>query len=133
MLPNVSDRANALFAGGRFREAVEVFSDLLAMDPDNTILLCNRSAALLKLKQNGAAVEDASLAISLHPDAIKPRYRLASALLANGDSDGALQALEPALQQQPANDNCLHCAGRSALKFGTLEPASRSSRAARSR
>ena len=100
-------RANALFAGGRFREAVEVFSDLLAMDPDNTILLCNRSAALLKLKQNGAAVEDASLAVSLHPDAIKPRYRLASALLASGDSDGALQALEPALQQQPANEQLL--------------------------
>ena len=100
-------RANALFAEGRYAEAVEIYSDLLAISPTSHNLLCNRSFALLKLGHHVAAVDDAQRAVDAVPDAIKPRYRLASALYASGEHDAALQALEPALRAQPENQQLL--------------------------
>ena len=79
---------------------------LEALQADTTSkvsILCNRSAALLKLDRCIEAVADAALAVSLTPDAVKPRYRHAGALRALGALDEAIAACDVGLKLSPAN------------------------------
>ena len=100
-------RANAAFADGRYEEALEAFTSLLCVEADSALLLCNRSATLMKLSRFSEAVADATHAVELSPNTIKPAYRLACALHARSNHREALLALEPALVKQPSNSQLL--------------------------
>ncbi|KAM3868291.1 tetratricopeptide repeat protein 28-like [Diretmus argenteus] len=60
-------RSNEACQRGDFQAAVHLYSDALLADPQNCILYSNRSAALLKLGQHHAALDDAAKARLLNP------------------------------------------------------------------
>uniref|UniRef100_A0A673C6G1 Tetratricopeptide repeat domain 28 n=1 Tax=Sphaeramia orbicularis TaxID=375764 RepID=A0A673C6G1_9TELE len=60
-------QSNEACLRGDFQAAVRLYSDTLQADPQNCILYSNRSAALLKLGQYQAALDDAEKACELNP------------------------------------------------------------------
>lgn len=60
-------QSNEACQRGDFALAVQLYADALLADPQNCILYSNRSAALLKLGQYKAALEDAVKARQLNP------------------------------------------------------------------
>ncbi|XP_059921392.1 tetratricopeptide repeat protein 28-like [Gadus macrocephalus] len=60
-------RSNEACQRGDFQAAVGLYGEALLADPQNCILYSNRSAALLKLGQHHAALEDAEKACLLNP------------------------------------------------------------------
>ncbi|CAL8327985.1 unnamed protein product [Arctogadus glacialis] len=60
-------RSNEACQRGDFQAAVGLYGEALLADPQNCILYSNRSAALLKLGQHRAALEDAEKACLLNP------------------------------------------------------------------
>ncbi|KAK2902312.1 hypothetical protein Q8A73_012058 [Channa argus] len=60
-------QSNEACQRGDFQSAVYLYSDALHADPQNCILYSNRSAALLKLGQHQAALDDAEKACELNP------------------------------------------------------------------
>lgn len=60
-------QSNEACQRGDFHAAVHLYSDALEADPQNCILYSNRSAALLKLGQHQAALDDAAKARALNP------------------------------------------------------------------
>ena len=80
------------------------------------LLLCNRSAALMKMGRYADAATDARGAMQDAPEGfVKAHYRLACALRGGGDNAGALRACDEALQIWSGNDQlkalrelCMH-------------------------
>ena len=101
--------AKSAFAAGNYEEAARLYSALLERRPDATeqrhLLLCNRSAALMKMSRFEEAANDARAAIETAPEGfVKAHYRLACALRGGGDYAGALAECNRALQIRPGND-----------------------------
>uniref|UniRef100_A0A3Q3F6J9 Uncharacterized protein n=1 Tax=Labrus bergylta TaxID=56723 RepID=A0A3Q3F6J9_9LABR len=60
-------QSNEACQRGDFQTAVHLYTNALQADPQNCILYSNRSAALLKLGQHLAALDDAEKACELNP------------------------------------------------------------------
>uniref|UniRef100_A0A671YF15 Tetratricopeptide repeat domain 28 n=1 Tax=Sparus aurata TaxID=8175 RepID=A0A671YF15_SPAAU len=60
-------QSNEACQRGDFQAAVHLYTNALQADPQNCILYSNRSAALLKLGQHQAALDDAEKACELNP------------------------------------------------------------------
>jgi len=56
-----------------FTRAVDLYSQAIALTPDNAILYSNRAAAHMRLENYGSALGDATLAIEKDPKYIKAR------------------------------------------------------------
>ncbi|CAA7395100.1 unnamed protein product [Spirodela intermedia] len=70
-------RGNELFKVLRFADACAAYGEGLQQEPLNSVLLCNRAAALCKLKRWEEAVEDCTMALLVRPPYHKARLRRA--------------------------------------------------------
>ena len=94
-------KGNAAFAAKNYDEAIDFFSQGIAIDPNNHVLFSNRSACHAG-KQNWAqAVEDADKCISIKPDWGKGYGRKGAALHGKGDLEGAHKAYKAGLAIEP--------------------------------
>jgi len=73
------ERGNTAFKAGNWDRAIERYTRGMQLDPANCVLPANRSMALLRKKQFGAAETDATLALSIDPTYVKAFQRRASA------------------------------------------------------
>jgi stress-induced-phosphoprotein 1 len=64
----LKSKGNNAFSNGQYEEAVNYFTDAIAMDEINAILFSNRSAAYASLKDYRNALKDAEKTIELKPD-----------------------------------------------------------------
>ncbi|XP_048853351.1 tetratricopeptide repeat protein 28-like isoform X2 [Brienomyrus brachyistius] len=94
-------QSNEACQRGDFALAVQLYADALLADPQNCILYSNRSAALLKLGQYKAALEDAVKARQLNPKWPKAYFRQGVALQYLGRHADALAAFASGLAQDP--------------------------------
>uniref|UniRef100_A0A8C4YXE9 Tetratricopeptide repeat domain 28 n=1 Tax=Gadus morhua TaxID=8049 RepID=A0A8C4YXE9_GADMO len=94
-------RSNEACQRGDFQAAVGLYGEALLADPQNCILYSNRSAALLKLGQHHAALEDAEKACLLNPKWPKAYFRQGVALQYLGRHADALAAFASGLAQDP--------------------------------
>lgn len=94
---------NELFKSGKYDEAVEKYSDGLAVDPTNHLLLSNRSLALCSGGRFDEAVSDAKECVRLQPTFVKGYYRLATAYLQQGRQEEATKAVNEGLARDPKN------------------------------
>ncbi|EWM23747.1 stress-induced protein [Nannochloropsis gaditana] len=62
------DEGNAAFKEGRYKEALALYTQGVAIDPDNHVLYSNRSAAFLKESERGKALKDAERLMEIKPD-----------------------------------------------------------------
>ncbi|XP_010546404.1 PREDICTED: inactive TPR repeat-containing thioredoxin TTL3-like [Tarenaya hassleriana] len=97
-------RGNELFKAGRFEEASAAYGDGLAIDPKNSVLLCNRAACRSKLSHFDKAVEDCSAALALRPGYVKARLRRADCNARMGNWEKAVEDYEILKEQIPEDE-----------------------------
>ncbi|KAJ2971017.1 hypothetical protein NQ176_g7901 [Zarea fungicola] len=76
---------NKAIAEKNFDEAIEKFTEAIAIQPENHILYSNRSAAFASKKDWDAALKDAEKTTELKPDWPKGWGRKGAALHGKGD------------------------------------------------
>lgn len=54
-------------AAKHYHQAVDLYSDALAITPSNAILLSNRAFAHIRLEEYGSAIQDATQALECDP------------------------------------------------------------------
>ncbi|KAJ8601013.1 hypothetical protein CTAYLR_009342 [Chrysophaeum taylorii] len=92
---------NELFKRGKLEEAVEKYSDALAIEPKNHLLYSNRSLANCSARKFEEAIADATECIRLAPTFVKGYYRLATAQIQSGKD--ATETIEKGLKLDPKN------------------------------
>jgi tetratricopeptide (TPR) repeat protein len=97
----LKERGNAAFAAGKHEDAAELFSQCIAMDPENEVYWSNRAASYLNLKRYSDAERDARKVVALKPSWVKGWARLGAALLAQEDGGEAREALQKAVELEP--------------------------------
>ncbi|KAK3905764.1 heat shock protein sti1 [Staphylotrichum tortipilum] len=94
---------NKAIAAKNFDEAIDKFTQAIAIDPSNHILYSNRSAAYASKKEWSSALGDAEKTTELKPDWPKGWGRKGTALYGMGDLLGAHDAYEEGLKIDPNN------------------------------
>ncbi|KKY24470.1 putative heat shock protein sti1 [Phaeomoniella chlamydospora] len=94
---------NKAFAAKNFDEAVEKFTQAIAIEPENHVLYSNRSGAYASMKNFNKALEDAIKTTEIKPDWAKGWGRKGAALHGQGSLIEALDAFEEAVKLDPNN------------------------------
>ena len=92
---------NLKFATSKYEEAIELYTKGLELDSENHILYGNRAAACLKMERFDNALSDAQMSVQLEPKWVKGYHRAASAYVALGRLNEAIEQYEKALQINP--------------------------------
>ncbi len=93
--------ANKYFEEANYEQAIKLYTEILETDPNNPNILCNRSAAYIKLGNYNLAVIDAVKTTGLKPDWGKAWGRLGGALYGQERFDEALVAYNKANELEP--------------------------------
>lgn len=91
-------------AAGKLEEAVALYTEALAIDPENHVLYSNRSAAYAKAGKYAEALQDAEKTVELKPDWGKGHSRKGAALAYLGRDFEAQKAYEEGLKHEPNNE-----------------------------
>ncbi|KAL6904513.1 hypothetical protein GGI43DRAFT_397405 [Trichoderma evansii] len=94
---------NKAIAEKNFDEAIDKFTQAIALQPENHILYSNRSAAYASKKDWDNALKDADKTTEIKPDWAKGWGRKGAALHGKGDLLGANDAYEAGLKHDPSN------------------------------
>lgn len=97
-------KGNAAFSAGKFEEAIQHFTNAIAVDPSNHVLYSNRSAALSSLARYEEALGDAEKVVALKPDWGKGYGRKGAALYGLKRFDDAVTAYEEGLSFDSGNE-----------------------------
>ncbi|OAX39042.1 40S ribosomal protein S7 [Rhizopogon vinicolor AM-OR11-026] len=104
---NFKEQGNDYFKGKRYREALDFYTqgiDAKPSDPSlHEVLLCNRAACNLELKNYGSVLRDCSKALTLNDKSSKAYYRSAVALLALDRLAESLDCCDRCLTYNPEN------------------------------
>eukprot|EP01063_Lacrimia_lanifica_P006813 TRINITY_DN14284_c0_g1_i1.p1 TRINITY_DN14284_c0_g1~~TRINITY_DN14284_c0_g1_i1.p1 ORF type:complete len:690 (+),score=209.50 TRINITY_DN14284_c0_g1_i1:64-2133(+) len=107
MEPSADDfkkSGNDAFLGGRFEEAVALFSMGVEVAPENEVLYSNRSGAYCKMGKWDAALEDAETVLRLKSDWARGYSRKAAALEGLGKDEEALALYTESLKRDSKNN-----------------------------
>jgi stress-induced-phosphoprotein 1 len=102
----LKQQGNEAFSSGKFKEAVQFYTEALEVDVDDHVLYSNRSAAFASLRQFDEARADAEKCISLNPNFVKGYSRKGLALSGLGQYEEAIEAYEQGLTKDPNNTAC---------------------------
>lgn len=104
-LDRMKEEGNSHFKGGRYQQAVDIYTSALEVDPSNkgtnSKLLNNRAMCYSKLKQGQLAIQDCDKAIQLDPSYTKAKKTRAKALGEGGDWEEAVRAYKSIQEQSP--------------------------------
>jgi stress-induced-phosphoprotein 1 len=100
-------KANAAFSSGKNDEAINLYTQAIALDQNNHVLYSNRSAAYAKANKYEEALKDADKCISIKPDFVKGYSRKGAALSFLKQYDDAIQVYEEGLKIDPNNQQLL--------------------------
>ena len=112
-LEELKQRANTYYKDGNLDEAIQLFSAAINRDPDcedtRTVatLYYNRSAAWRRKGEFEKALDDANMALALHPKWTKALYRRGVLLLECGRYAEALTELKVVQRADPTFDDDL--------------------------
>ncbi|KAH7402223.1 hypothetical protein DE146DRAFT_652761 [Phaeosphaeria sp. MPI-PUGE-AT-0046c] len=105
-LERMKSDGNASFKAGRYQEAVDTYTQALAVDPSNkntnSKILQNRALCNSRLKQWKAAIADCDKALELDPSYTKARKTRSKALGESGNWEEALRELKALYEANPA-------------------------------
>lgn len=90
----LKDQGNAAFTAGNNDLAIQLYSQAIMVDPDNHVILSNRSAAYLKGDFKSKALYDAEKCVQLSPKWSKGYSRLGAAQQALKRFDAAMDTFK---------------------------------------
>lgn len=96
-------QGNQALGAKNFDQAVDFYTQALAIRPGHAIYLCNRAAALSYLDRHAEAVTDAEAALEKDPSYVKGYSRLGFALFKLGQYQEAVDVYERGLEQDQGN------------------------------
>ena len=96
-------QGNDFFKNQSYQKAIECYDKGLKLEPNNAILLSNKTAAFIKSGEIKKAIQSAALSTKADPNWAKAWNRLGSALLLDNQFDKARLALQKSLQLDSAN------------------------------
>lgn len=70
-MEELKGKANTAFSAGKNDEAIDLYTQAIALDDKNHVLFSNRSAAYAKSNKFEEALKDAEKCLSLKPDFVK--------------------------------------------------------------
>jgi tetratricopeptide (TPR) repeat protein len=97
-----------ILCDGRYLEAAEIFTVGLEVNPDETALLANRSAAWLELERYHEAAADAEACYRLQPDDPVSLMRLGTVYMCMGDLRPAMSLFRDGGTEALSLDGFLH-------------------------
>eukprot|EP00475_Leptophrys_vorax_P009230 TRINITY_DN1609_c0_g1_i1.p1 TRINITY_DN1609_c0_g1~~TRINITY_DN1609_c0_g1_i1.p1 ORF type:complete len:304 (-),score=88.36 TRINITY_DN1609_c0_g1_i1:38-949(-) len=104
----LKSQGNDEFKAGNAQAAVDAYTQAINLDPKNRafrcVLLCNRAAALMKLKKFEEALEDCDGALEIDENYRKAILRRAECRLQVEEFEGAVRDFERAYQLEADND-----------------------------
>jgi DnaJ family protein C protein 7 len=105
-LDRMKEEGNSLFKSGKFREAVDVYTQALEVDPvnkgTNSKILQNRALCYTRIKEYTPAIADCDRALQLDPSYTKARKTKAKALGLSGDWETAVKEYKNIAEQNPS-------------------------------
>ena len=105
-LEKTKEEGNNLFKMGKFQNAIETYTQALAVDPSNrstnSKILQNRALCYIKIKDYGPAIADCNRALELDPSYNKARKTKAKALGASGDWEESVRELKALQESNPS-------------------------------
>lgn len=104
----MKDKGNAALSDSNFEEAIEYYTQAIALDPNNHVLYSNRSAAHAKKGDYEASLEDANKTVALNPTWAKGYGRQGSVLAFLGRYDEAMASYKEGLKHEPNNAQLLN-------------------------
>lgn len=114
---------NTQLKAENYQQANELYTKCIELDATNAVYYSNRAAARLKLALYREAVDDCKYAISLDPEFLRPRLRLALAYRNLDMTQNEIDTLKAAIQVAPHNESLPEQLRRAEAK---LEGATRS-------
>ena len=103
MAVEAKNMGNSAFKAGKTKEALNCFSDAIALDPSNEVYYSNRSAVYLKLNDPKRAAHDAIKCIELKPNWSKGFLRHGAALFKQELFEDAVKAYEQGISLDAEN------------------------------
>lgn len=100
----LKNKGNAALSSGKTEEAIDFYTQGIALDSSSQLLYSNRSAAYCKLGKYDEALKDAEEAIRLKPDWAKGHSRKGAALAFLKRNEDALMAYMEAFDHDPQNE-----------------------------
>ncbi|KAK2953103.1 putative RNA polymerase II-associated protein 3 [Blattamonas nauphoetae] len=100
---DAKEKGNNAFRSGKYQQALDFYSRGLSFQPSNSILLCNKAAALNKLNRNQEAEQACTKALSIDPAYVKCWVRRANVRKCLGKFSQAMDDLKKALTLEPGN------------------------------
>lgn len=101
-------KGNAALSAGNAQEAVECYTQAIALNPHDHVFFSNRSAAYLSMEDAEHALEDADACIKVKGDWAKGYSRKGAALHALREYDEAIAAYNEGLAVEANNAACLN-------------------------
>ncbi|KAL5968219.1 Small glutamine-rich tetratricopeptide repeat-containing protein beta [Taenia solium] len=98
-------QGNSFMALDKFDEAIDCYSQAIALDPTNAIYYCNRAAAKSRLNKDNDCIEDCEKAVEIDPTYSKAYGRMGLAYCSVGKYEKAIEAYKKAISLDPNNLN----------------------------
>ncbi|MDP7281625.1 MAG: tetratricopeptide repeat protein, partial [Candidatus Poribacteria bacterium] len=108
---------------GQLQQAVQVFNQMIRLQPDHTEAYCNRGVALTKLGQLEAALDSCNMAIQHQPNFAEAYYNRGVALTELGQLGEAVDSYNRAIQLKPDYAEAYSNRGVVLCNLGQLEEA----------
>ena len=99
----LKDEANVAFQSGAIEESINLYSQAIAIDPDNHVLYSNRAAAYMKIDSKSKALKDAERCVELAPTWSKGYSRLGAAQQSLKRYEQAMETYKAGLKLDASN------------------------------
>ncbi len=102
------ERARVYIANNELREAVIELRNVIEMDPENDVALCDLGKTYLKLKEDEEAVQFFNRAIKANPDNLEAQLKTGQIFLIIEETKAARNTVTSLLKKAPRNIDALH-------------------------